>query len=610
MKQFLFLVRFYLTFLFLFVLAKLCFVLTQSADVRGDISLFDVVRALYHGLSLDLATTTYASLAVWFLTGISLWLRVWKIETLYKVYAACTALTFSLIVVADCCLYDFWRFKIDGTIFNYLDEPQGIIESISILYLITAAGAIAVVTYAVYQLLTYRFPTHLLPTNHRIFWTTLWVFIGGIMFLGIRGGVGKSCTNVGQVYFSHNQFLNHTAVNPCFSIMASASKIRQFDEDFNFYPEKERNSIFESLGYNTQSIDTELLLKTRRPNVLVILMEGCGGTFVHAVDTLADPGITPNLNRLAREGIVFTQCYANSFRTDRGMVCAFSGYPSFPDVSVMKVPSLCHKLPSIAHSLRTAGYSTAFMYGGDINFTNTKGYLLATGYEETFSKDDFASDLRKTHEWGVTDHIVLDSLYQHLQRFPKEQPWHMGILTLSSHEPWIVPYNRIPNDKFANGMAYLDNSLGHFVRKLKQSPVWDNTLVVILPDHGIQYPQNIHPQDERKTHIPMIWTGGAIQAPRQIDTLCNQSDLAATLLGQLGIAHDEFYFSRDILSSTYTHPSAVHTWPEGIYYKDNTGISIVNLMQSPTGIFRESPTPSPFRVKAAKIILQTCYDKL
>ena len=200
MKQFLFLVKFYLTFLLLFVLAKPCFVLAQSAEVRGDITWLDVIQSVWHGLTLDIATTGYVSALVWLLTGvITFWTKLPKVKSIYKVYAACIAFIFSLIVVADTCLYDFWRFKIDGTVFNYLDEPQGMFESVSALYAITVIVVISLLTYGIYRLLASLYPDNLLPIKHRVFWAILWVMTGGSIFVGIRGGFDKSTTNVGQV---------------------------------------------------------------------------------------------------------------------------------------------------------------------------------------------------------------------------------------------------------------------------------------------------------------------------------------------------------------------------------------------------------------------------
>ena len=324
----------------------------------------------------------------------------------------------------------------------------------------------------------------------------------------------------------------------------------------------------------------------------------------------SDPTITPRLNRLAAEGVVFTQCYANSFRTDRGTLSTMSGYPAFPDLSVMKNAALASTLPSIARTLRGAGYSTDFLYGGDLTFTNMRGYLVATGYERTTDEQDFPASVRRSHDWGVTDAITCDTLCQRLLARRTDKPWHTAFLTLASHEPWQVPYDRLAGNKVANSMAYLDDCIGRLTDRLRQSPLWANLLIVLLPDHGIGYPEGLTDLDPRRAHIPLILCGGAVREHRTVDVLCNQSDLAATLLGQLGLAHDDFRFSRDVLSATYRHPSAVHVWSEGLWHLDATGLSAVSTQQADAAPLREEPQPSEARRRAAKAYLQTAYDDL
>lgn len=609
---------FFLVLLLLFEADRLAFVLVNHpAEALPSGWMADT---WWHGLPLDVATASYLTAPLWLLAGIMIWVAP-PYRLIHRIYFVVVSMVLSLVWVADTCLYGFWGIKLDGTVWNYLDSPAGALQSVSTGYVAGAVVAFLAVAVATCWVLTksvsrFYVPQGIPPMSVRFslrakFGSTIfWLVTGGLLFLGIRGGVGKSTANVGRAYFSDVQFLNHAAVNPVFSIFSSMQRSRNYADEFNVLPEAERARVFASLGYSTQSLQPDSLLNTARPNVLLVLMEGCGGTFVHAVDPKADPSVTPHLNRLAREGVVFTQCYANSFRTDRGTLCTLSGYPSFPDVSVMKLPSKCTHLPSLASALRGAGYSTEFLYGGDINFTNTNGYLLGTGYERTFGDTSFPASVRHTHDWGVTDRITFDSLYQRILRYPASRPWHLGFLTLASHEPWGVPYARIPSDRVANTMAYLDDCIGRFIERLRRTPQWRNTLVILLPDHGINYPEGISDADPRRSHIPLIWTGGAVKAPRRIDRLCNQTDLVATLLGQLGLSHDRFRFSRDVMSRTYVHPSAVHTWSEGIYYMDSTGISVLNVLAKPVGVMRSHPAPSPRREKAAKAFLQTAYDDL
>jgi hypothetical protein len=115
------------------------------------------------------------------------------------------------------------------------------------------------------------------------------------------------------------------------------------------------------------------------------------------------------------------------------------------------------------------------------------------------------------------------------------------------------------------------------VTRLKASSAWNDLLLIILPDHSITYPDGITEANPERNRIPIIWAGGAVRKPRLISTLCNQTDLAATLFGQLGLPHSDFSFSRDVLSSTYTYPCAVHTFSGGITFIDSTGYIVKEL---------------------------------
>lgn len=610
------LLLFFATLTALFALGKPVFMLFNGAMARG-LTLGHYAAVVWHGLPLDLATAAYLSAPVWLGLTATIWLRGREARPVlafftraYIIYTVIAALLLAVIYVADTCLYSFWDIKLDGTVLNYLDSPRGAAASVSVGYMAGAVAAVAGVAAGVAFVLYRLLPRELRRVRRRAAATAGMCLIGGVLFLAIRGGVGKSTANVGMVYFSTDQFLNHSAVNPAFSIISSLFKTEDFTKRHDHYPEAERHRLFEALDYSTATTGADTLLTTRRPNVLLILMEGCGGTLVNAVDPEADPAITPNLNRLAREGVFFSRCYANSFRTDRGTVCALSGYPAFPDVSVMKLPSRCGALPSIARTLGAAGYTTSFLYGGDINFTGTKGYLLSTGYTTVWGDETFTPAERATHNWGVTDSITFERLYQTVTAAPPGKPWHTALLTLASHEPWEVPYSRIKGDPVANAFAYLDHCIGRFIDRLRRTPQWNNTLVIILPDHGIGYPKGLTDDNPRKSHIPMIWTGGAVRGPRVVDLICNQTDLAATLLGQMGLPHHDFRFSRDVMSVTYRRPSALHVWSEGIWYMDPTGITVLNLLTKPQSVIREAPAPSPGRAAAANAFLQTAYDDL
>lgn len=657
-----FLLKFFATLVALFAAAKPFFMLFNGAVGRG-VAVRDYCAVVWHGLPLDLATAAYLTALPWLAVLLSVWTRPPRFARgLYLVYAGAISLLLSLILVGDACLYGFWGFKLDGTVFNYLDSPKGAAASVSATYLVLAVSAILLLATGCYFLLRRLCPPLPAPGRaarqgahepaphaeksgstaekstpsvnkstpsveksggrlnksapsvekrgggaaSRCAATLLLLIAGGLLFLAIRGGVGRSTANVGMVYYCDNQFLNHSAVNPAFSLFYSLKKAQDFGRQADYFPEAERAARMAEMRYDTLTVDPDTLLRTDRPNVLIVLMEGLGGTFMESVG--GAPGITPHLDSLAAEGVVFTRCYANSFRTDRGTVCTLSGYPSFPDVSVMKLPAKSRTLPSIAGTLARAGYRNDFLYGGDKNFTNMNSYLLGTGYHKVYGDTDFPVADRRTHAWGVTDSLTFERLYRMVAAHPGGERWHTTFLTLASHEPWVVPYARIPGDEVANSMAYLDHCIGRFVQRIRHTAAWENLLIVFLPDHGIPWPKGLAEEDPRKWHIPMVWAGGSVKGHRVIDKICNQTDLAATLLGQMGLPHGDFRFSRDVASRTYRYPCAVHTWSAGVALIDTTGHTVYDLTSSRT--IADKPQPSATRLDRAKAFLQTCYDDL
>lgn len=612
LQRILYIIKVYVVFVLAFVLAKPAFMVYQT---NAQPFIFrDVWQVIRHGLSLDLSTALYFILLPYLVVIVSAWWPSRKVlGNLLKVYYAIAALVLALAFVADTSLYEFWGFKLDASVLQFLDGTGHATDSVStgfvvvrfVCFLAVAALLFFVLSRIRKPFLATRtfapsYPRTLENPRSSLLTTILFLLLIPLLVVGIRGGTSVSTTNVGQVYFSQNQFLNHSAVNPVFSFLASFGKSTNDIPDYHFFPDEQLpHNLFSTPQGSVSRCITTIQTPPAHPNVLLIIMESCGGQFT---ELGGNAHVTPNLTRLAHEGIYFTRCYANSWRTDRGMLSIMSGYPALPKTSIMKMPSKVRTLPSIARSLQREGYKTAFLYGGDANFTNTRGYLLSTGVETIVSEDDFTSEQRGSSKWGVCDSIAFDRLYEMAVPYPS--PWFLTFLTLSSHEPWTVPMPTKFQDEKLNAFYYLDLCLGRFIERFRKTEAWNHTLVVIIPDHGIKYKD----QDETKeirSHIPMIWTGGVVDGPQRIDRLCNQSDLAATLLGQLRLKHDDFTFSRDILSPDYTHPFAMHTFPEGFSVVDNTGFNVYDLNSQKQTVGR-----SQNAIQLGKAVLQITADDL
>lgn len=595
---------YFFTVLLIFILQKPLFMLYNGSIEKG-FGFADYMQVMIHGASLDAATAGYLTAFPFLLVLISIWFRKFPLKKILYGYYILAAALISIIFVVDMALYTFWGFKLDASVFLYIDSPKEALASVSVGFILLRVLAILLLIALNSWVLLKITPSVLTATRKRIAGTAGMLLLGGVLFIIIRGGVTESTSNIGQVYFSNEPFLNHSAVNPDFSLLSSMGKSQDFASEFNFFDEEKRAALFDGLYPTTDGDSIIQVLNTKRPNILIILMEGFGGAFVEPLGGL--PDVTPHFNRLSKEGVFFTNCYANSFRTDRGTVCTFSGYLGLPTASVMKIPAKNRTLPAIAEGLSKAGYKTDFLYGGDINFTNMKSYLLSTGYQRLIANTDFSLAEQTSNAWGVNDDITFEYLYNQLRNRKEEGPWHTAFLTLSSHEPFEVPYHRL-EDKIPNAFAYTDECLGKFIDRLKQTPAWKDLLVICLPDHGFYYPREGSNAMPRFYHIPLLWLGGAVKQPMQVDKIMNQTDLAATLLGQLGLEHTAFTFSRNVLGSDYKYPFAFYSFNNGFSFRDSTGVTVFDN-NSGSILFNE-PEADESRLDKGKAILQTVYDDL
>lgn len=601
MSRILYLLRLWLSLLLLFALGKMVF-LMYNADV-SPFGCADVWQVWWHGLTMDISTVGYVTALPLLLALVSVWWRNLPLRWVLWPYLTVVAVLLAVIIGGDTVLYEFWKFKLNAAIFGYMQNPEGATSSVSPLFIITRVGGILLLAVLAGWLLLRRTPVHFPAVRRRLVHTVLLVLCGGALFVGIRGGVQQGVMNVGVAYYSPSLFLNHAAVNPAFSLLSSLSKTKDFGGQFNWQDDKSLARSFEGLYPGETEDIQDTLLRVKRPNVLVVLMESFGSKFVHELGGL--PDVAPGMSRLIPQSIFWTRFYSNSFRTDRGTVSAFSGWVSYPTVSLMRLPEKLNHLPSLARSLQREGYHTGYLYGGDITIMNKKGYLVATGYRQLTSAADFAKRETSESKWGANDSVTARRTYEMIAGGQMPEPWHMTFQTLSSHEPFEVPYHRL-SDKKLNAFAFTDHCVTTLIDSLRNTPQWDNLLVILIPDHGFLY--DLTYESPEFFHAPMLWLGGAIREPRRMEVLMNQSDLAATLLSQMGISHQDFPWSRNVLSRNYRYPFAYSSFPSGILFADSTGVSVFDITSRKP--ITEQPAPSPDRIHKAKTILQMSYDRL
>lgn len=554
------LIKNYLCFLLIFILQKPLF-MAYYHSLYSKYGATEWLNVMWHGLPLDLSLSGYLTLLPGILLILSVWISSSKLRYVWKGYYVVVALLLAVIFVVDLGLYQYWGFRLDTTpLFYFFSSPKDAFASASIGMIVMGLLAMVLtigLLIVFFHYCLYKPSCTLKLPKHRVFLSVLLLLATALMIIPIRGGFTVSTMNTGKVYYSSELVLNHAATNPAFSLMESASKQTDFAKQYRFLGADEANDLFADMVDASISMPdstmvlTDTLFTSQRPNILMIILESFSS---HLMQSLGgEAGVAVSLDSLVNEGVLFTNFYANSFRTDRGLIAVLSGYPAQPTTSIMKYPRKTQSLPSICNSLRGEGYTAKYYYGGDADFTNMRSYLMSSGFESILSDQDFSLN-EKMSKWGAHDHLVFDRLLDELKNEDaSEGKLHYRVLqTSSSHEPFEVPYQRLENPKL-NAFAYTDSVVGDFISQFKKLPQWDNTVVILVPDHLGAYPDKLSNLSPSRYQIPLLMVGGAVKEAKRIDTFGSQHDLAATLLAQLGIAHQSFVFSKNMLDERSPH---------------------------------------------------------
>ena len=489
-----------------------------------------------------------------------------------NIYFIIASLFITCSFLLNASLYPYWKYPLDSTpLFYFFTSPADAIASVSIWQVILSIVILIVLTIGVWFTLRMRGEKRQQYSRygygyeglgrgkrnrfddfdrHRGRTSLVLLLLTGLLFLPIRGGITVSTMNTGQAYYSQNAYLNHSAVNPLFSLLESITHQEDFASQYRFMKDKEADKIFATMtstsDENTYPLLNEATFKKGTPDILIVIMESFASDIMPSMGSYKDVAVC--LDSIAQQSILFTRFYANSFRTDRGMVSILSGYPAQPTTSIMRYPRKTSQLPSIARNLaKYKNYKTTYYYGGDADFCNMRSYLVSQGYQHIISDANFPIE-DKLSKWGVPDHIVAARMMEDIKAQQNEKRPMLRILqTSSSHEPFEVPYHRL-KDKRLNAFAYTDSVMGAIVREYRKLPRWKNTLIVFVPDHVGGYKEQLNDHDRSRYQIPLILAGGAISRPMKVGIIGSQHDIAATLLGQLGVEHREFTFSKNMMS--------------------------------------------------------------
>ena len=599
---------YFLFWTFFFVICRFFF-LTYHFPKSENLTTLEVLQVIWYGLRMDLSFAGYLSVLPFLLFLNETAFRKPVFLRILSGYTLVLLFLLSVLMVADLELYAAWGYRLDSTPLQYLNTPAEMLAStgsaplgkLLLCYLLLLG-----IGLFLYKVVRPMWNISLLHRGkHLVVDLLLSIFLLALLILPIRGGWQQIPLNQSDVYFSQKSFANHAGVNVPWNVVHSLLKKNHQNKNPYEYMEEEKALALVQELYAPASDSVPSLLKGKKPNVLLVVLESYTAKFIGSLG--GDAAVTPNFNALSKEGILFTNLYASGDRSEKGMVALLSGYPVQTTTSIIKTPKKTERLPHLATQLRQNGYVTSYYYGGELAFANMKSYLINGQFQNLVEKSDFPAE-HYNSKWGAHDHVLFEKLIE--DHKTKRPPFFTTVFTLSSHEPFETP---IPAKfsgtddvtLFKNSFYYTDWALGKFIAAAKKQTWWANTLLVLVADHGHTLPGNDAVDVPSKFRIPLLLLGGALTVKDTVvTTIGSQTDVAPTLLQQLGLPTDQFAWGKNLLDPNAAS-FAFFVFNDGFGLVTPQGVVTVdNVSKRPT---RRDATVPEKQVEQGKAYMQTSF---
>lgn len=567
--------QFFLNYLLQWV-CRVAFILLSGVSAHNSFA--ELARTFWSGIPLDASFSAYIFI-------LQLLLFPSLVFALHRVvlwsYSAIIALVYAgvlLLAFTDSALYRAWGSRINHDAIRFMKHPAEAFASMQLgqhipeLFVTIAAMAVVFLLFKTW----YRSNAKAEYRKYALLIPVL-ILLAGLL---ARGGVGTVPVAASSVFKTNSMPLNITAINSGWNFTYFLFNNHKPENSEKYKEFKDREWEAWLARYCSSNLNTEAICKTEKPNVVLIVIESLNA---YSSSLFGDGHMdnTPFIDSIARHGWYFTNCFSPVDRTPRAMAVVHSAFPGIPWGTILEEPVRAAKLPMLPATFTKQGYSSSFFYGGDLNFADIQSYLINAGYQNLFGIEKFGNTPRD--KWGVRDEHLFKKVAQTLSG--QKAPFFAGVLTLSSHEPYMVP------DKYTRGLGsnredfayyfasvrYTDDCIRNFFAEVSNLPWFKNTLFVFCADHGrrvgLEKPEN----ESLITHkIPLFVYGPALKQnyrEKREDKICSQADIAQTLsTGILKIRTQLFPYSRNLADTAR---------PASAFYYNSQGIGLIG----PLGVF-------------------------
>ena len=565
--------------------------LVYNSDMIGDTPYSTVAEGFLNGLRFDLRVVVYLSIPL-LLAMLSPWAMARR--CVFRVWLTLAASAVMFLGLVEMDFYREFHQRLNGLVFQYIQEDPKTVMSM-LWY------GFPVVRY----LLAWIFGTWLLSllfkgidrlTRGETAAVTPWynrlaVFMV-ILLLAVVAARGTLRQGPpmrwGDAFTTDSNFVNQLGLNGTLTLI-DAAKSRFGKHRSNVWkatldPQVAQQSVRDLLLTPSDRLvdaDSAAIRRDFTPpaerslpikNVVVILMESFAG---HSVGALGSPNnITPYFDKLAKEGLLFDRFFSNGTHTHQGMFATMGCFPNLPGFEyLMQTPEGGHKLSGLPALLSARDFDDVYVYNGDFAWDNQSGFFGSQGMTTFIGRNDFVNPVFSDPTWGVSDQDMFDRAAQELASNYGKKPFYALLQTLSNHTPYALPKDLPVEpvtgqgrlDEHLTAMRYSDWALGQFFEKARKEPYFNETLFVIVGDHGFGNNQQVTELDLGRFNVPLLLIAPGIQGKfGAVDhTVGTQVDIVPTIMGRLGGETRHQCWGRDLLNLPAGDPGVGMIKPSG-----------------------------------------------
>ncbi len=557
-------------FLLSFELSRLYF-LIYLKDQLGDRFINVWAMSTYSGFALDISTVMYCVaplILLMFAEGIAR--KRWP-NWFYLFFILLDLVCIFAITISDPELYRQWGSKFNNQVLVYISHPKEMAISTGAVHWGKTVVFAIVLSISLFIIGRLIFKVINKERTYSIQYTMTELILLVVSFVLLRGGTGVTTISQSSAIYSENRLHNAASINSLWNALYYIFNDVEslYDDKFKVAESSQATQDFRNqIGEDTALFD---LTSTSRPNILIVTLESFTASGSLLLEGYND--CMPNLDRIARENLYFSQCYSSGDRTEKGLVSILSGYPAQPLSSIIVFPDKMSALPGLGKELKKEGYKGYFYYGGDADFASMKAYLIVQGIDNIVDKKSLDKSWL-TSKWGAHDGFIYSRFLSDARYF--KEPFLANVLSLSSHEPYDVPYSSSDLEKdewypYKNSLRYADSCLADFLEQCKKQAWYKNTLIVLVADHG----HEIGLKDKlffgkEKYHIPLIVTGGALQEfwrGKMLNQVVSQTIIPSLLLKSMEMSDEGFKWQTGVYNK---HPFAQYHYNNGFGRVENS----------------------------------------